>query len=137
VTSPSAVRQASVLSVLALLAFITSACGLQADWHSIYSADISPNGRALTLTLVFSPPRKDGSFCEQIKDTSIDRSSKKVVVGVKIYNSCDSLLPWEKNDHTALGYFYRKTITLQTPLSGASIVDRATGNVILDGSSTG
>lgn len=107
-------------------ALLLSACGGQADWHSIDSVAVAPDGRTLTATLTFGAPAEDGTFCEKITDTVVSESATKVTIGIKVSDTCEPLFPWqERMSSNLMAYYYKYDLHLKRPLSERPVIDRA------------
>ncbi|MFB4273177.1 hypothetical protein [Nonomuraea sp. GTA35] len=121
-------KSRTLLGGLALLpaALLLSACGGQAEWYSIDSVTVAPDGRTLTATLMFGPPGSDGTFCEKVTDTEVTESPTKVTIGIEVRDTCEPFFPWQEGRITnMMAYDYKHDVRLSRPLAGRTVIDRS------------
>ncbi|MFI6320139.1 hypothetical protein ACIBG8_21580 [Nonomuraea sp. NPDC050556] len=98
------------------------------EWQQVKKVTLSPDGRLLTATVMFTRPASNPEQCERVADTSVKESSTQVVVGVLVEQDvCDRPWPWEEPTYEMLtGYPHPIPLRLKAPLGERVVVDSVT-----------
>ncbi len=128
-----ATRRNKFLVAFALLLLLTVAVLLagahvnRPRWWWIAAVEPSADGRTLTAELMFSRPKADGTFCEQVTGTVVKETASQVAVGVRIYNECAPLFSWGTVRTSAAGHPFDVDLRLRAPLAGRTVVEESSG----------
>ncbi|HEX4818496.1 MAG TPA: hypothetical protein VFV66_37640 [Nonomuraea sp.] len=107
---------------LACVALATVGCGASA-WQDIRIATLSPDGKKLTVKLVFGAPDATGRPCERVTDTEVTETPSRVVIGVEVDASCRRSWPWEEAFTNMVGRAHLVQFPLKEPLGERTVVN--------------
>ncbi|WP_143020132.1 hypothetical protein [Sinosporangium album] len=94
------------------------------------SITVSPDGRTLTAELLFSKVEPDGRFCQEIVDKTATESPTSVTIAIQAKNSCQSAFPWSSESSSLVGYPFKTSLTLKSPLGDRKVLDKFSGENI-------
>ncbi|MEV0590660.1 hypothetical protein [Nonomuraea cavernae] len=97
------------------------------EWRNVKNVTLSPDGRTLTMQVMFSRPPSNPEPCERVADTIVEESASTVVIGVLVEEDiCDRPWPWEEPTYSTLtGYPHPVQLRLKTPLGDRAVVNTA------------
>ncbi|WP_345572829.1 hypothetical protein [Nonomuraea rosea] len=87
---------------------------------------LSPDGRTLTVRVLFSRPPSSPEPCERVAGTMVEESASTVVIGVLVDEDiCDRPWPWEEPTmyETLAAYAHPVRLRLKAPLGGRVVVN--------------
>ncbi|MEU6796677.1 hypothetical protein ABZ907_33715 [Nonomuraea wenchangensis] len=112
----------SLALALACSALVMAGCGAS-TWQDIRVATLSPDGKALTVKLIFGAPDETGRPCERVTDTEVAESPSRVVIGVEVDDSCRRSWPWEEELTNMVGRAHLVQLKLKEPLGERTVVN--------------
>ncbi|MEU6726555.1 hypothetical protein ABZ917_22880 [Nonomuraea wenchangensis] len=107
---------------LACSALVMAGCGAS-TWQDIRVATLSPDGKTLTVKLIFGAPDETGRPCERVTDTEVTESPSRVVIGVEVDDSCRRSWPWEEELTNMVGRAHLVQLKLKEPLGERTVVN--------------
>jgi hypothetical protein len=118
---------------VACVALALAGCSTS-EWQDIENVTLSPDGRTLTVKVMFSRPPSHPEPCERVADTTVKETRSTVVIGVLTEEDiCDRPRPWPWEEPTyslLMGYLHPVELQLKAPLGNRSVVNTATGKPV-------
>lgn len=90
-------------------------------WREVRIANLSPDGRTLTVNVIFGKPDLNGRHCERVTSTELSESPSRVIIGVQVDDSCRRSWPWEGKLRSNAGYVHPVQLRLKGPLGDRSV----------------
>ncbi len=118
------VTSRSFALALTCTVLVMAGCGAS-TWQDIRVATLSPDGRTLTVKLIFGGPDKTGRPCERVTDTEVTESPSRVVIGVEVDDSCRRSWPWEEEFTNMVGRAHLVQLKLKEPLGERTVVNNS------------